>query len=801
MILIKKSIYSIHFLFSHKKNEIKNEMDLNKPRYLTNDEIKSIVSKIPYYPYSTANKESSLFARESLIKFETFRLRNVRLTPLALGDYSKLYISNQIFSNIEYGTPVGGTAAEASSQASSQQVLNSFKVEVAKVATSSVEIFDEILEVRNRKVPKMAVYYKDNPGIEKIMTEKRIKLETITVNDLAIKQFIEAVENIYPNGRFPEWYDLYKSTILQGGNIAQFTWMLRLRINVDLMYKNRIMPKNIVKAIEHDGILKTVYSPLLFDDEEGGNYILFDIYVDNVNEILKTKFQWQSKLENQNRIFMYLNNIVKPRLSNMYVKGLNGIWRLQTVSISINYSLYSEIELTRYIPERKGEFIIKLNNHYMKLNFITIEDVMNMFKSIDVNDVHPTKEIINLIEYSDMELYVKLPIKPADWPADKNYTPINYISEMIKKDKEKTNEYRKLQLETKAKLYSQSEKEQDVVVSKRLLLEAGSIKIYREPSSIFKNSNQIYVETDGSDFSELIKMDDVDINRSHPNNLNDILKYFGIESVRFHIIKELIILIRSSGSDTYVDPRHISLMADWMTMFGFITPFTLKGMKYHKLGSLANAAFREPTKALHEESMFNKVDYLNNVSSAITIGKPIKLGAGIVDVTSDQNKIKKQLGKPKLKKEKINLDVTSKLVSLLLEGDYPDPKDNSIQSSLESSEKINGAMFLDIPISFGEASVVLSNDPFEIDYNIPALFPVLSPELRSAYNSAPVCGPAAIDTVIVEKEISTENPVNLISPLTLTISEGIRSANAVTEKPPEIEKLNVDTSFLDDLLS
>ena len=42
--------------------------DPNYPRYLTNEEIKSIVNKIPYQPYGSANKITIMSARESYMK-------------------------------------------------------------------------------------------------------------------------------------------------------------------------------------------------------------------------------------------------------------------------------------------------------------------------------------------------------------------------------------------------------------------------------------------------------------------------------------------------------------------------------------------------------------------------------------------------------------------------------------------------------------------------------------------------------------------------------------------------------------
>ena len=769
------------------------KLDQNKPRYLTTQEIKSIVNKIGYFAYTAATKDSSIFARQTLINFETFRMRNVILTPLALEKYTELYINNNYFSRSEYGTPVGATAGEATSQSSSQQALNSFKVEVSRATTNSVEVFEEILEVRKRKSPKMFVYFKDNPTIETIVDKKRLKFETITVDDLATYKRIESVENVYPNKIYPSWYKLYELTITQFVEMPIFSWMLQLRISTDLMYKNKIMPRDISRAIEKEGILSTIYSPLIKD--ETGTYILMDIYVQNVGKILKIKNLKDLPLPEENKIFMYLNNIVKPSLSSIIVKGLNNITRIQRYNTLVNFSLYLEINLNRYFPNKIDEYIIKLNVPYMTINFITIQEIINLFNSIGVTDIKMTNTIPELSEYTDMELYVKLKPKPDNLPLDK-YSPILYLNHMLTKDNEDTENYRRSQRNIKDKLFEKIIDEQNKVEKMKLLHDIANIKIYREPTVLNKCNNQIYIETEGQDFSELIKMDDIDMTRSYTNDLNDILRYFGIEAVRAHIIKELIVLIKSSGSDSYVDPRHMSIIADWMTMFGFITPFTLKGMKYHKLGPLANAALREPTKALQEDAMMNKIDYLNNVSSAITVGKPIKLGTGVVDLIVDQEKIKKQLqDKPKQQKQKINLDVTSKIVSILLEGDYLDPTDTTKENTLENINK-NGNLPFDIPISFNTDNIIFSNDTNIENYSINTLFPLISPELKTVYENSIICNPQNVNEVVVETDIPIESPVNRI----VNISTNIKVSEDISIKPPEVETLDVENSFLDNLI-
>ena len=774
---------------------------MNNPRRLTNDEINYILNKIPPYVSGTINREAAKFAYKNLLKFEKFRLRQIVITPLAIEEYREKYTISHTFSNVEYGTPVGGTSAEAFSRSSSQQAMDSFKIEVAKVSTNSVEAFDEILEARYRKVPIMFVYYNDKPTIEEIYNKKRLILETISVKDLIITERVETVDELYPNGTFPDWYDIFRAVMVQT-DIPKFNWIYQIRINTDLMFKNKILPRDIARSIESEGILKCIYSPLLKD--ESGSYIIMDVYVSNKSGIMDIKEYKESKLGEEDNIFMYLYNTFMPKVSTTNIRGLNKISSIRKIIIPINFSLYSETNLSIYYPEKKNEYLIKLNIPYMTLNFITINNIINMFKSLEINDVFKIDEMPELKDFDDMDLYVKLPPEPKEYTEHMNkqkkedkmeYTPINYISFIVKVDKKEVDDYRISQKKIKSEMISNSNKlllEGDKIGSRDIRNKSANIKIYKEPSIPYMNCNQIYIETSGSDISNLIKMDDIDMTRSYSNNLYEILKYFGIEAVRSHIIKELIHLIKST--DSYIDLRHITLIADWMTMFGYITPFTLKGMKSHELGSLANAALREPTKALQEESILNRTDYLNNISSAMTVGNPVKIGTGLVNLIVDEDKIRRILAK-KPKEEKISLDVTSRLVSLLLEGDFLDPK-NDVNRLLPQKEM---EPYIDIPITFARETVIQHPDEVDIEYSLNSLFPIVSDELRFASNNSSVCSPAKIDTIVTEVDVPSDKPSNEISSVIMPSIENMGIAQQI-ERPPEIEKLDIDTSFLDDLL-
>jgi DNA-directed RNA polymerase subunit A" len=144
--------------------------------------------------------------------------------------------------------------------------------------------------------------------------------------------------------------------------------------------------------------------------------------------------------------------------------------------------------------------------------------------------------------------------------------------------------------------------------------------------------------TVGSELKKLKnqKIEGVDFKRTTTNNIAEIADVLGIEAARNAIIEEMISTLNEQGLD--VDPRHITLIADAMTMDGEVKQIGRHGIAGGKASVLSRAAFEVTVDNLLEAAIHGETDELKGVTENVIVGQPIKLGTGAVELVSREVK-------------------------------------------------------------------------------------------------------------------------------------------------------------------
>ena len=523
------------------------------------------------------------------------------------------------------------------------------------------------------------------------------------------------------------------------------------------MYRNKILSRDKVRTLESEGILRCVCSPLLRDDNK--SYITIDVYIHDIAAI--TKSDKETKLNEDQLIFMYIHNTLKASLFSMKVSGFENIVDVSKMSVSIDFSLYNEIPLNRYFSTNNGllngnindYYFIKLNTIYMNYNFILISQVVNLLKVVGITEVIIIEDKPEWADFIDMDLIVKLPLKPSWYPPNLDYTPIKLVNTLIKKEEKELKERKLIRKNKKDLLLLEAYKHEklgEIDKAKDKIKLSYEIKLYEESSDLNLAANYVYTETTGSDFRSLMLLDDIDQTKSYTNNYHMILKFYGIEAVRTVIIKELLSLMKAN--DSYVDPRHIVLVADWMTMLGYITPITAKGMTMHELGPLANANFKQASAAVKSYTMFNKKDNLTNISSAITAGRLFKAGTGIVNIVVDENKVKEKLSKVRtIQKQVISSDINKELLELATNGEQIDYNELGAIPSLSLSIPLRQ---FPVQVEYASTSVTFIPSEYQdISFDVSKFPGFIPPKLKEAAKLSVKCEPREPEMVITKEEI------------------------------------------------
>ncbi|RKF71919.1 DNA-directed RNA polymerase I subunit rpa1 [Golovinomyces cichoracearum] len=124
------------------------------------------------------------------------------------------------------------------------------------------------------------------------------------------------------------------------------------------------------------------------------------------------------------------------------------------------------------------------------------------------------------------------------------------------------------------------------------------------------------------------------------NDIAAVLEHYGVEACRAMIIQELSGVF--AGHSINVDPRHLILIADFMTRGGEFTPFNRNGMKT-SVSPFMKMSFETTVGFLVEAVCDGDWDDLSNPSSRLVVGKMSKVGTGSFDVYTKVSSMKKNI--------------------------------------------------------------------------------------------------------------------------------------------------------------
>ncbi|HIQ51574.1 MAG TPA: DNA-directed RNA polymerase subunit A'', partial [Nautiliaceae bacterium] len=140
---------------------------------------------------------------------------------------------------------------------------------------------------------------------------------------------------------------------------------------------------------------------------------------------------------------------------------------------------------------------------------------------------------------------------------------------------------------------------------------------------------EIFLVTEGSNLKEVLKLPFVDAKRTITNDIFEIYEVLGIEAVRNYIKKELErIYIDQQGLE--VDKRYFSLVADALTVNGYITGITRHGLAAMKKSVLAKIVFETPRNFLIEDSLKGNQDNFKTVAENVIVNQKVPVGTGLV---------------------------------------------------------------------------------------------------------------------------------------------------------------------------
>jgi len=154
-----------------------------------------------------------------------------------------------------------------------------------------------------------------------------------------------------------------------------------------------------------------------------------------------------------------------------------------------------------------------------------------------------------------------------------------------------------------------------------------------------KNNRPEWIyEGNGGTLIDLLSLEDCNATETSNDNMWDIHDCLGVEATRAFLVDEFTKIMSFDGS--WVNPKHIMLLADRMTLDGTISAVNRYGMNRDMYGPLAKASFEETVQNFLLSSIYGETDDLKGVSAAIITGRSPAIGAtGITEILVDLKKL------------------------------------------------------------------------------------------------------------------------------------------------------------------
>eukprot|EP00262_Sarcandra_glabra_P017842 TRINITY_DN6235_c0_g2_i1.p1 TRINITY_DN6235_c0_g2~~TRINITY_DN6235_c0_g2_i1.p1 ORF type:complete len:522 (+),score=102.42 TRINITY_DN6235_c0_g2_i1:184-1566(+) len=139
------------------------------------------------------------------------------------------------------------------------------------------------------------------------------------------------------------------------------------------------------------------------------------------------------------------------------------------------------------------------------------------------------------------------------------------------------------------------------------------------------------LQTAGVNFPAFWELQDyLDINNIISNDIHAVLNTYGVEAARATIINEVKGVFGSYGIS--VNIRHLTLIADFMTMDGGYRPMSRFGMANNSTSPFCKISYETACKFLVAAALHGEVDRLESPSARVSLGLPVTMGTGCVDL-------------------------------------------------------------------------------------------------------------------------------------------------------------------------
>ena len=161
---------------------------------------------------------------------------------------------------------------------------------------------------------------------------------------------------------------------------------------------------------------------------------------------------------------------------------------------------------------------------------------------------------------------------------------------------------------------------------------------FDKDTGAIKHNKEYVAYTAGINFKQLRLIKGIDFTRTRCNDINTILRLYGIEAARQVLIYELSTTFNTGGGVS-INYNHLSLLVDQMCHLGEIISIDRHGLSKIDIDPIARASFEKQMDHFVNAALFNEKDNMKSVSSRIALGAVIQGGTGSFELLLDIKKL------------------------------------------------------------------------------------------------------------------------------------------------------------------
>jgi DNA-directed RNA polymerase II subunit RPB1 len=143
------------------------------------------------------------------------------------------------------------------------------------------------------------------------------------------------------------------------------------------------------------------------------------------------------------------------------------------------------------------------------------------------------------------------------------------------------------------------------------------------------------LDTVGTNLSDILSLDFIDVNRTVSNDIQEIYRTFGIEAARNAIFQELTEVIEFDS--TYINYHHLSMLCDRMCYKTKMISIFRHGINNDDIGPIAKASFEETPEMFLKAARHAELDPMRGVSANVMCGQQGYFGTSAFQVLADIN--------------------------------------------------------------------------------------------------------------------------------------------------------------------